>query len=393
MAPRKKGGKRKRADSVSSVENGVEEVPDSIHFQVIYTKGLDVKPTKRKSSSKKDDNTAPRQEAGVTAADKPVTYMISPGSKWDAMKKYKNFIVGERQYATGDFVYVNNGSLSQGEETDDDHKFYIARVLEVRAVSSSEVYLRVYWLYWPDELPLGAQYYHGRCELVASNHMEIIDAMTVSSKAEVDHLLEDADAPVATNMYWRQRFDFLTNKLSPLRRGCICKKYHNPDKLLIHCVNPDCSKWMHSDCVIKDATEKAWAKLTHPNIESAIPDSDIPADKQGPTSDGDETIQVVVKEDSPAATTNGRRGRVHKKKKLLEDEPAKVEIKDEEVKEVGLIEGKLEAKLQMKEIPEGADDTVSPEITGTILITDLRDGELKTWEEPLSCLFCDHSLQ
>ena len=97
---------------------------------------------------------------------------------------------------------------------EDDKQFWIARVLEVRASSPSAVYLRVYWMYWPTELPSGQDYYHGKSELVASNHMEIIDAMTVSGMAEVSHLIEEDEAPVATGLYWRQKFDFRTKKLS-----------------------------------------------------------------------------------------------------------------------------------------------------------------------------------
>ena len=72
-------------------------------------------------------------------------------------------------------------------------------------------------MYWPVELPAGQEYYHGKSELVASNHMEIIDAMTVSGMAEVTHLVEQDDAPTATGLYWRQSFDFRTKKLSVSR--------------------------------------------------------------------------------------------------------------------------------------------------------------------------------
>lgn len=120
----------------------------------------------------------------------------------------------ERQFGVHDYVYVNNGQLPHGAETEDDKKFWIARVLEVRASGPTAVYLRVYWMYWPSELPAGAQPYHGKSELVASNHMEIIDATTISGKADVTHVLEKEDAPTATGLYWRQKFDFRSKKLS-----------------------------------------------------------------------------------------------------------------------------------------------------------------------------------
>lgn len=123
----------------------------------------------------------------------------------------------EKQFAVHDYVYVNNGQIGQFEESDDDKQFWIARVLEVRASGPTSVYLRVYWLYWPSELPDGAASYHGKSELVASNHMEIIDATTVSDKADVLHLLEQEDAPTVTGLYWRQKFDYTSKRLSVSR--------------------------------------------------------------------------------------------------------------------------------------------------------------------------------
>ena len=63
-------------------------------FKVVYAKPRDLKPKKHKSSSKNraDDRTAPKDEAGFTDKDKAVTYMVTPGVQWDALKKYKNFI-------------------------------------------------------------------------------------------------------------------------------------------------------------------------------------------------------------------------------------------------------------------------------------------------------------
>lgn len=57
---------------------------------------------------------------------------------------------------------------------------WVARILEIRASDEHHVYARVYWMYWPDELWAGTkdgnkivqgrQPYHGKSELIASNH-------------------------------------------------------------------------------------------------------------------------------------------------------------------------------------------------------------------------------
>jgi hypothetical protein len=86
----------------------------------------------------------------------------------------------------------------------------IGKVLEVRAGDSAHVYLRVYWMYRPEDLPNGRQPYHGESELIASNHMDIIEAFAVLDKAEVVHWNEDPDSnwPVKDQLFWRQTCDF-----------------------------------------------------------------------------------------------------------------------------------------------------------------------------------------
>lgn len=71
------------------------------------------------------------------------------------------------------------GAKEPIKKSDDD---WVARILEIRASDEHHVYARVYWMYWPDELPRGSrdgrkivrgrQPYHGTNELIASNHSE-----------------------------------------------------------------------------------------------------------------------------------------------------------------------------------------------------------------------------
>lgn len=134
--------------------------------------------------------------------------------------------VGDETFGVNDFVSVNHSNIAHGAllSTDDEKLFWIARVLEVRASDSQHVYLRVFWMYWPDELPGGARDYHGKHELIASNHMEIIDAMTVAGKANVSHWLEKDEEKVLDALYWRQTFSLhgqsLSVSLRSLRHPC-----------------------------------------------------------------------------------------------------------------------------------------------------------------------------
>lgn len=100
--------KRKRefyATPVSNDQDAATSTPDVLSdtvpvtlspFTIEYTKPGDTKPKKPRASVKSainsNDHTTTKQEQGVEATDPPVSYMVMPGSMWESMKKYKNFI-------------------------------------------------------------------------------------------------------------------------------------------------------------------------------------------------------------------------------------------------------------------------------------------------------------
>jgi len=119
------------------------------------------------------------------------------------------------------------------------HEFWVARILEIRAKDEEHVYARVisddhfimleltllqlYWMYWPDYLPnlkdcaitaTGRRNYHGKHEIIASNHMEILNVCTFAGLASVGLWQETDDNEALTGLYWRQTFDYRTGQLS-----------------------------------------------------------------------------------------------------------------------------------------------------------------------------------
>lgn len=69
-------------------------------------------------------------------------------------------------------------------------------MLEVRALDTEHVYIRVAWLNRPEDLKTGRKSYHGKFELIPTNEMDIIDAMSVNGPCNVVHWDEtDDDAP------------------------------------------------------------------------------------------------------------------------------------------------------------------------------------------------------
>jgi hypothetical protein len=164
----------------------------------------------------------------------------------------------------------------------DDAKFWVARVLGIKAKDEAHVYLRVYWMYWPEELPCGRQPYHGQRELVASNHMEIVDAMTVSGRANVTHWLEldeDEDLP---ELFWRQKFDWPTGKLSDIRQHCACNGYYNPNKRMVGC--GACGKWLHDECIIEDIKNRVLERGGPPEEVAQKDEDSIAVAKPAPPS-------------------------------------------------------------------------------------------------------------
>ena len=99
-----------------------------------------------------------------------------------------------------------------------------AKVLEVRALDSEHVYIRVAWLNRPEDLEAGRKSYHGRNELIPTNQMDIIDAMAVNGSLEVIHWNEkDDESPMAgeDQYFWRQTYDFANTKTFSVSTPCF----------------------------------------------------------------------------------------------------------------------------------------------------------------------------
>ncbi|KJK89000.1 hypothetical protein H633G_07146 [Metarhizium anisopliae BRIP 53284] len=149
------------------------------------------------------------------------------------MTRYHNFILNGRKYSTHDFVYVANHDSIEAQKIasrEEDGgslprltKYWVAKILEIRA-DEHHVYARIYWMYSPDELPPNTRYgeesiegrqtYHGTNELIASNHMDVINVISIVTEAQVHQWIESNDDEVRDALYWRQAFNIATLQLS-----------------------------------------------------------------------------------------------------------------------------------------------------------------------------------
>ena len=140
---------------------------------------------------------------------------------------------------------------------------------------------------------------------------------------------------------------------------------------------------MHEDCLLKDASGKAWVRLNCKQPGSSNDTIEVNGSEQL-----EDTIQVNPKASGTIATTSldsvrkpsstkGKSRRKIKGKKRESDEPEWM--------------GQLEARLETKSLE--VDDEENTEITGNVIFEDKRsEVEPRTWSEPLACLFCGTSL-
>ncbi|KAL8651553.1 MAG: hypothetical protein Q9210_003184 [Variospora velana] len=161
---------------------------------------------------------------------------IQPESIWASLPKYRNCIIRGEKYSIHQYAIVSRSQplLKPFHPFDRDLQIpCVARILEVRAADPKNVWLRLYWLYRPEEIPGGRREYHGKDELIISNHMEIVDALQVKRPVQVRRWKEEEKAeeeeeeaeddgghlPAAETreeaLYFRQTYDFVTREVSP----------------------------------------------------------------------------------------------------------------------------------------------------------------------------------
>jgi len=147
------------------------------------------------------------------------------------MTRYKSFFLNNVKYCRDDFVYVaNDTTIKRQKRANEDpdrpdradlKEHWVARVLEIRALDEHHVYARVYWMYSPDDLPPKSAADQGpvpeqvadysQNELIASNHMDIINVVSVVGRATVNHVCANA---AEGGLHWQWAFDYRTSKIS-----------------------------------------------------------------------------------------------------------------------------------------------------------------------------------
>ncbi|USP77004.1 hypothetical protein yc1106_04278 [Curvularia clavata] len=185
----------------------------------------------------------------------PVHVKISPALHWESTSRYRKFTINSEEFQVGQIVFVKSSEEPDVKNPPNAVEGWLAKILEIRAGDSSHVFLRVFWVYRPEDLPGGRQPHHGSSEVIVSNHMDVIEAVTVQSLADTVHWNDDPDnLPLpADQLFFRQSYD-ITKRLHPfsaLKKYCVDKQPINPDELLVQCSH--CSEWLHARCLEQEA--------------------------------------------------------------------------------------------------------------------------------------------
>ncbi|KAL1893786.1 hypothetical protein Sste5346_006289 [Sporothrix stenoceras] len=279
----------------------------------------------------------------TTHSNMDVHYIVEPAKQWADMTRYNSFVLNGVKYYCEGFIYVANESslerqrsgastgaaaaaaaagasasgapgsvgaqsISPRKRSEDD---WVARILEIRASDEHHVYARVFWMYWPDELPPGTHYgkrqvqarqpYHGSSELIASNHMDVINVVSVTSMAQVNHLNEDKDDDVQSALYWRQALDVRSMELSSIETVCDCNQPANPDKMLVGCGDDNCAKWIHEECLKHYALMRVYERLGTDKPHIAVKPS--PGDIVKSETGGDDVKEPLSPRESGGAAS------------------------------------------------------------------------------------------
>jgi hypothetical protein len=117
-------------------------------------------------------------------------------------------------------VLVNHKTDISPEATDrPSSDFWVAKIIEIRARKNNgqepTVFVKVNWFYWPEELPGGRMPWHGKNELVLSNHSAVLGARCISELVSVQEYSEKTKQyGTLRTLWWRTTYDCMTKRSS-----------------------------------------------------------------------------------------------------------------------------------------------------------------------------------
>ncbi|KAL8862764.1 MAG: hypothetical protein Q9178_000706 [Gyalolechia marmorata] len=244
---------KRQTDEPSTDDAVVRYSPSNVNDNIINTDRKPVFPSPFSINMYQRMNTDPYDDLTLLPKLNTV-FHIRPEVTWASLTRYHNFVLRGYKYSVHQFALIARFQALPKPHSPLDTDAGIccpARILEIRARDAQNVYIRLYWLYLPSQLPNGRQQYHGRDELVATNHMEIVNAARTIEPFDVVDLRDREDTTESLNLskYFRQTYHVLTKELSPPQTHCVCSCPVNPNGILVRCTNSQCDILLHGECV------------------------------------------------------------------------------------------------------------------------------------------------
>ncbi|KAF4468484.1 epoxide hydrolase 2 [Fusarium albosuccineum] len=183
---------------------------DKNHFQIVYDEPSLSKGTTRRNPG---GTGAKATDLDLQAYPFPKSesfspYRVIPDREWSQLRSCRNFRLKDTKFSLGDFVKVTNRSPYRGDRakrmnggSKGPRRDRVAYILEIKAADERNVFARVYWMYWPEDMPKDKPGFSDEKlesepnELIASNHMEIINVMSVSGLETVNHMRDSRTDP------------------------------------------------------------------------------------------------------------------------------------------------------------------------------------------------------
>lgn len=352
--------------------------------------------TSPQHATKKRKRGAAAAESSYKTAPSPweggqeVCYSVSPSNKW--LKAYifrtlnKKQEDGWKKYRPNDHIEAEYAIEEDGETKT---RVGSAKVLEIRGGDEKHVFLLVFWLYRPNDLKereLRAAPYHGHNELIASNHLDIINYTQVIRKIDVTDWDNESEGLGSDKLFWRQTLDVYNPggaKLSEISKHCIDKQPCNPDSPLIKCPNSKCGVRLHDACLLQDAIARACDRH---GIRYSVLDTTL-AGKEGNATELEKSDnkKTLI---SSSATKRGR-GKIVEVTANLSDPSSFFSAKlvlatlsDEKGEKI-----KSDGKTTIAKV------NAARSSQSRIIISDLRPGhEGESEEEDIKCLSCKETI-
>ncbi|RSL43911.1 hypothetical protein CEP51_016303 [Fusarium floridanum] len=207
---------------------------EEYHFRVVQCNEPLPSKCKRKTrrgSSSVGAEATKRQPFPFSDSKVSYRYRVLPAAQWSGLQSYRCFLFRGTRFRLGDFVRVANRLASQDSPTNHavrdlerPERDWVAYILEIRAADPHHVFARVYWMYWPDDIPKrvmqrltrirGPEIFHRSHELIASNHMDIIDVMSVNGLETVRPVSNSQRSTRSSQLFWKESFDCFQKTMS-----------------------------------------------------------------------------------------------------------------------------------------------------------------------------------